>query len=34
MARNPHGLDPQQGPTGTVSGRPNPHTDTGYSHAT
>ena len=23
-----------KGPTGTTSGRPNPHTDTGYSHAT
>ena len=33
MARNPHELT-QQKTTGTVSGRPNPHTDTGYSHAT
>ena len=33
MAQNPHELT-QQKTTGTVSGRPNPHTDTGYSHAT
>jgi hypothetical protein len=33
MARNPHELT-QQKTTGTISGRPNPHTDTGYSHAT
>ena len=25
---------PGTGPTGTTSGRPNPHTDTGFSHAT
>jgi len=32
MAKNygPH----SKGPTGTTSGRPNPHTDTGFSHAT
>ena len=33
MANNPHELT-QQKTTGTVSGRPNPHTDTGYSHVT
>ena len=33
MAKNPHELT-QQTTTGTVSGRHNPHTDTGYSHAT